>query len=114
MSHMISRVRLKRETLHESDFAFLYMQNMAAVLSQESVACNEPLSSSVDAMSVADVRRALSHIRKSWEEQFTNECSSPFYISNEIAVTSRQKALSVEAFSLMFVLAHHTRRLYKS
>lgn len=87
---------------------------MATVLSEESVACNEQVSSSVDAMSVADVRRALSHIRKSWEEQFTDKCSSPFYISNGISVTSRQKTLSVEAFSLMFVLAHHTRRLYKS
>ena len=68
-------------------------------------------SSSVSTMSVADVRRALAYIRKSWEEQQTAQHSRPFYISD--CISGASNALSVERFSLMFVLAHHTRRLSK-
>lgn len=80
---------------------------------QSGVLYKENVSSSVSAMSVADVRRALAHIRKSWEEQKTTQHTRPFYISDCISVTSNQSALSIEQFSLMFVLAHHTRRLSK-
>uniref|UniRef100_A0A6C0C1W7 Uncharacterized protein n=1 Tax=viral metagenome TaxID=1070528 RepID=A0A6C0C1W7_9ZZZZ len=72
-------------------------------------------SSAVHTMSVADVRRALAYIRKSWEDQGNTLYSRPFYISDGIsAMSNSTNALSMEYFSLMFVLAHHTRRLSKT
>lgn len=76
-------------------------------------ACPSPTPSSVHAMSVAEVRRALSYIRKSWEDQQVDGKRRPFYLSDPIAQAARAPAQSIEHFSLTFVLAHHTRRLAK-
>ena len=64
-------------------------------------------------LSVAEVRRALSYIRKSWEDQQLDEGRRPFYLSDTIAHSVRARNQSIEHFSLTFVLAHHTRRLAK-
>ena len=72
-----------------------------------------PAPSSVHAMSVAEVRRALSYIRKSWEDQQVDGKRRPLYLSDPIAQAARAPAQSIEHFSLTFVLAHHTRRLAK-
>ena len=64
--------------------------------------------SSISNMSVAEVRRALSFIRKAWEDQ-NNSKKKPLYLSDDINVSSN--SMSIEQFSLLFVLAHHTRRL---
>lgn len=86
---------------------------MSACRAEEASACDgAEVQSSAQPMKVADVRRALSIIRKSWEDQHLNNKSRPFYLTNPI-----QEGLpsqSAEKFSLSFVLLHHTRRLPKS
>ena len=67
----------------------------------------------LNAMSVADVRRALSFIRKAWEDNSPDSKQGPFCLSNSIAHVTRTSVQSVEQFSLLFVLAHHTRRVCK-
>jgi hypothetical protein len=67
--------------------------------------------SAVQSLSVAEVRRALSFIRKTWEDQQSDKKARPFYLSDILACTKMQR--SIEAFSLSFILAHHTRRLTK-
>lgn len=67
--------------------------------------------SSVQSMTVAEVRRALSFIRKTWDEQQTDPRRRPFFLSDPICANSRAAHQSIEGFALMFVLAHHTRRL---
>ena len=61
-------------------------------------------------MSVAEVRRTLAYIRKSWEDQ-TSNITRPFYLSDAIGA-GPNAGLSVESFALSFVLAHHSRRLH--
>jgi hypothetical protein len=70
--------------------------------------------SSVQSMTVAEVRRALSSIRKTWEDQHADAARQPFYLSTPLADVARSQAQSAEHFSLLFVLAHHTRRLAKT
>jgi hypothetical protein len=67
-------------------------------------------STSITTMTVAEVRRSLSYIRKSWDEQQTDPNKNPLYLSDPL---SGSGALSIESFSLKFVLAHHARRLNK-
>lgn len=64
-------------------------------------------------MSVAEVRRSLAFIRKSWEEQQGDPKRRPFYLSDTVAPlrSDRNISQSIEQFALNFVLAHHTRRL---
>jgi hypothetical protein len=66
-----------------------------------------------EALSVAEVRRALAYIRKSWDEQHLDLKRKPFYLSDPISNVGRAPAHTIENFSLSFVLAHHTRRLAK-
>ena len=63
-------------------------------------------------MKVAEVRKALSIIRRSWEDQHVNKDARPFYLTTPIA--EGHAAQSAEKFSLSFVLLHHSRRLTKS
>jgi len=60
-------------------------------------------------MTVAEVRRTLAFIRKSWEDQ-AHDATRPFYLSDPIGAGPNAD-LSIEAFALSFVLAHHSRRL---
>ena len=64
-------------------------------------------------MSVAEVRRSLAFIRKSWEDQQGGFRRRPFYLSDPVASTRGEVGAtqSIERFALNFVLAHHTRRL---
>lgn len=64
-------------------------------------------------MTVAEVRRALAFIRKSWEEQQMDQHHHPFYLSGPITANPLASNQTIEEFSLTFVLAHHTRRLAK-
>lgn len=59
--------------------------------------------------SVAQTRRALSFIRRSWDEQQTN--GKRFFLSDPLAEAAKVSGQSIEHFSLAFVLAHHTRRI---
>jgi hypothetical protein len=69
------------------------------------------ITSAIDGMSVAEVRRALSTMRKSWEECSGDKGSKkPFYMTSDPIV----RGLSVQEFSYMFVRGHHTKRLNKS
>jgi hypothetical protein len=63
-------------------------------------------------LSVAEVRRSLAFIRKSWEEQQGDPKRRPFYLSDAVGPlkSNRNISQSIEHFALSFVLAHHTRR----
>lgn len=75
---------------------------------------SDRVSRNTQSMNVADVRRALSFIRKSWEDQISDRHCRPFYLSDQMRLSSTNLHQSIENFSLVFVLAHHTRRLTKS
>ena len=69
--------------------------------------------SPTQAMTVAEVRRSLAFIRKSWEEQQSDAKRRPFYLSDSVGPLRYDRCApqSIEHFALNFVLAHHTRRL---
>jgi len=60
-------------------------------------------------LSIAEVRKALAHLRKGWEEVQLNRESKPLYLSNALALSTHQK-IRMEDFALHFVLAHHQKR----
>ena len=64
-------------------------------------------------MPVAEVRRSLAFIRKSWDEQRSDDKRQPLYLCDPVVLRSGtgRRVVSVERFALDFVLAHHTRRL---
>ena len=63
----------------------------------------------MEALGVAEVRRALAALRRGWEEATTEPRSEPLYLSRPLDFV--QSDLSYEAFALHFVLAHHNRRV---
>jgi len=69
------------------------------------------ITSAIDGMSVAEVRRALATMRKSWEESSGDkEGKHPFYMTSVPLVRGH----SVQEFSYMFVRGHHAKRLSKN
>ena len=68
------------------------------------------ITSAISDMSVAEVRKALASIRKTWEETLACERSRPMYMSDEALV----QGCSVQEFSFRFVLGHHEKRLSKT
>lgn len=66
--------------------------------------------SAIDGMTVAEVRRALSTIRKSWDEASTKDGGAPFFMTGDPLV----RGYSVQDFSYMFVQGHHAKRLSKN
>lgn len=66
------------------------------------------ITSAIDGMSVAEVRRALATLRRTWEEASTE--GRPFYLTGEPLVRDH----SVQQFSYMFVRGHHAKRLSKN
>ena len=68
--------------------------------------------SAIDGMTVAEVRRALSTIRKSWDEASSGikEGGIPFYTTGDPLV----RGYSVQEFSYFFVQGHHAKRLSKN
>jgi hypothetical protein len=64
-------------------------------------------------LSVAEVRRALALLRRGWEEVSTDPRSKPMYLSDSLGMPS-VPSLSVDAFALQFVLAHHAKRIVRS
>jgi hypothetical protein len=69
------------------------------------------ITSAIDGMSVAEVRRALATMRRSWEEASSGDGAvCPFYMTHVPIVRGH----SVQEFSYMFVRGHHTKRLKKN
>jgi len=66
-------------------------------------------SGSESVLSIADVRKALSSIRKGWEEVQLDRTSKPLYLSNVLSLSQTQY-IRMEKFALRFVLAHHQKR----
>jgi hypothetical protein len=57
-------------------------------------------------LNVADVRRILSHIRKSWT---SHEPMQPFFPSSELG-----NGMTISEFSFYFIFNHHEKRHQKS
>jgi hypothetical protein len=69
------------------------------------------ITSAIDGMSVAEVRRALATMRRSWEEASSGDGAvRPFYMTHDPLVRGH----SVQKFSYMFVRGHHAKRLSKN
>ena len=73
------------------------------------------VTSAIDGMSVAEVRRALATMRKNWEESNSSdnvegEHRRPFYISSDPLV----RGYSTQEFAYMFVQGHHAKRINKN
>lgn len=69
------------------------------------------ITSAIDGMSVAEVRRALATMRRNWEECATApERGRPFYVSCDILVGNH----TVQDFSYKFVQGHHEKRISKN
>jgi hypothetical protein len=64
-------------------------------------------------LTVAEVRRALALLRRGWEEVSSDPRSKPMYLSDGLGMSSAPH-LSIDAFALQFVLAHHAKRLVKT
>jgi hypothetical protein len=60
-------------------------------------------------LSIAEVRKALSCLRKGWEEVQLDRTSKPLYLSNVLTLSQTQR-IRMEEFALRFVLAHHQKR----
>ena len=60
-------------------------------------------------LSIAEVRKALSCLRKGWEEVQLDQKSKPLYLSNVLTLSPTQR-IRMEDFALRFVLAHHQKR----
>lgn len=69
------------------------------------------ITSAIEGMSVAEVRRALATMRKSWEETCSDEKNGrPFYMACDVLVRGK----TVQEFSYMFVQGHHAKRISKN
>tara|TARA_B100000482_G_C12612127_1_gene299496 strand:+ start:1540 stop:1779 length:240 start_codon:yes stop_codon:yes gene_type:complete len=64
------------------------------------------MTSAIQDMSVADVRKALSLMRKEWNK---HSCVRPFFPSEKIT-----DSLTVSEFAFKFVMGHHAKRHSKS
>ena len=62
--------------------------------------------SSIDSMTIAQVRRALAHLRRTWDEHAPD---NPIFPSDSLP-----NHMSIERFAFRFVLSHHERRHQKS
>lgn len=60
-------------------------------------------------LSIAEVRKALSFLRKGWEEVQIDPKSKPLYLSNVLSLSTAQ-SIRMEDFALRFVLTHHQKR----
>ena len=61
-------------------------------------------------ISVAEVRRCLSFIRKSWEEVQNNDTHKPLYQCESLKINQK---FTLSEFALKFVLSHHSKRVSK-
>lgn len=83
---------------------------------QEVVSSSEErrvITSAIDGMSVAEVRRALATMRRNWEECVAapeRGGGRPFYVSCDILVGNH----TVQDFSYKFVQGHHEKRISKN
>lgn len=59
--------------------------------------------SSVEDMTVADVRKALSHMRREWQK---HSAICPFFPSHALPNSD----MSVSEFAFRFVMGHHYKR----
>lgn len=65
------------------------------------------MTSAITDMSVAEVRKALSYMRKEWSR---HSCVMPFFTSQELPNSN----MSVAEFSFRFVMGHHHKRHQKN
>lgn len=60
------------------------------------------VTSAIDGMTVAEVRRNLDLVRKRWKQQDQGE---PFFLTDPLA-----GGFTVDTFALKFVIGHHFKR----
>ena len=58
-------------------------------------------------LSMAEVRRCLAAMRRKWDGAHCDPHGRPAYLSDELGGSP---PISMAAFSLLFVLAHHAKR----
>ena len=63
------------------------------------------MTSAIQSMSVADVRKSLACMRKEWSK---HECVQPFFPSKKIT-----EELTISNFAFKFVMGHHAKRHQK-
>ena len=64
------------------------------------------ITSAISSMSVAEVRRSLCYLRKKWEDSEEHD----FFLVDALC----DNGLSIQDFSLKFVLGHHEKRHRKN
>jgi hypothetical protein len=64
------------------------------------------MTSAINNMSVADVRKALSNMRREWSK---HSCVQPFYPSKMLT-----EDMTIAEFSFKFVMGHHAKRHAKN
>lgn len=64
------------------------------------------LTSAITDMSVAEVRKALSHMRREWQK---HSCVHPFFPCQMLPASS----LTISEFAFRFVMGHHHKRHQK-
>lgn len=74
---------------------------------EESVDSDRTMTSAITDMSVAEVRKALSHMRKEWGK---HSCVMPFFPCQTLPHT---EDLSISEFAFRFVMGHHHKRHQK-
>ncbi len=67
------------------------------------------ITSAIESMTVAEVRKSLAYMRKKWEQNINDVKAPPFYPSDDIGV----KDMNVEEFALLFAIGHHRKRCQK-
>lgn len=60
------------------------------------------MTSAIDSMTVADVRKSLAFMRKEW---LRHSCVNPFFPSKKLS-----ENLTISEFAFKFVMGHHAKR----
>lgn len=67
---------------------------------------DKKMTSAIQNMTVADVRKSLAHMRKEWTK---HSCVNPFFPSLHLS-----NDLTISEFSFKFVMGHHAKRHSKT
>ena len=91
---------LKNQDLIDKQFDEKQFEN------QDSIEKDKSMTSAITDMTVADVRKALSSMRKEWNK---HSCVQPFFPSQMIT-----PEMTVSEFAFKFVMGHHAKRHAKT
>jgi hypothetical protein len=81
----------------------------AYVEESRDVPATDPRFTLEEGLSIAEVRKALSSLRKGWEDSMALPGNPPMYFCGSSTI-SRSYETRMDAFALHFVLTHHQKR----